>query len=171
MDKDPRSETIDLKEIKLKKNKSLIKNNKLRGPLITLSILVILILIAAYYIYSYSSSLVIIDVGTSINLKVNKWNRIVDASSVTSNGNNILNSKNIKNKNINDALIIILSKAEANNYVNPLDKDELKHRLAVFISGDTLDISKFSDEVKSKKLKLKINENGVEKFNNYSYSY
>lgn len=169
MDKNNELGTISLEEVKLKKNGSLAKINKLKGSLITLSILVVLILMIACYLYSYSSSLVIIDVGTSINLKVNKWNRVVNVSSLTSSGNNILHSKNIKNKNINDALIIILSKAEANNYINPLDKNELKHRIDVFISGDTLDLTKFSNEVKSKKLKLKINENGIEKFNNYSF--
>lgn len=168
MDKDTELGTISLEEVKLKKNKSLTKSTKLRGSLLTISILVILVLMVTYYLYSYSSSLVIINVGTSINLKVNKWSRVVDVSSITSDGNNIVNSKNVKNKNINDALIIILSNAEANNYINPLDKNELKQRIAVFISGDTLDLSKFSDEVKSKKLNLKINENGTEKFNNSS---
>ncbi|AGK95299.1 anti-sigma-I factor RsgI family protein [Clostridium pasteurianum] len=165
MDKITGAETVDLEEFKLKKNKSLPRLNKVKNPLIILFISIILLFIIAYYIYSYSSSLVIIDVGTSINLKVNKYGKVVDASSLTSGGNNIINESNVNNKNISEALIIILSKAEANNYIDPLDKNQFKHNISVFISGDTLDISKFSDEVKTKKLNLNINENGSEKNN------
>ncbi|MFT8316144.1 MAG: hypothetical protein ABF633_18115 [Clostridium sp.] len=165
MDKITESETIDLEEFKLKKNKSLHGLNKIKNPLIILFISIILLFIIACYFYSYSSSLVIIDVGTSINLKVNKYGKVIDASSLTSSGNNIISESNVHNKNINEALIILLSKAEANNYIDPLDKNQLKHNVSVFISGDTLDISKFSDEVKTKKLNLNINENGSEKNN------
>lgn len=165
MDKITESATIDLEEFKLKKNKSLHGFNKIKNPLIISFISIILLLIIACYFYSYPSSLVIIDVGTSINLKVNKYGKVVDASSLSSSGNNIINESNVRNKNINESLIIILSKAEANNYIDPLDKDQLKHTISVFISGDTLDISKFSDEVKTKKLNLDINENGSEKNN------
>lgn len=163
MDNDTKSETISLEEVKLKKSKLLKRNTKLERPILTLSIAVVLILISIYYIYSYPSSLVIIDVNTSINLKVNKWDRVVDVSSITSEGNNIINNEHIKNKNINDALIIILSKAEAGNYINPIDKNNLKHKVTVYISGDSVDITKFSDETKSKNLNLDVNENGTAK--------
>jgi hypothetical protein len=170
MDEDTGLKTINLEEVRLKKNKFLKKSTKLKEPLIILSIVIILILISTYYVYSYPSSLVILDVNTSITLKVNKWNRVIDVSSISTEGNNILNNEYIKNKNINDTLITILNKAEASNYINPLDKNNLKHKVTVYISGDTIDITRFTNEIKSKKLNLLVNENGTEKFNNNSFN-
>lgn len=164
MDKINDSQTIDLEEFKTKKHKNLDKFTKIKGPLAILSILIIFIIIITFYIYSYSTSLVIINAGSSINLKVNTWNKVIDVSSTDSTGDTIIKHNSIKHKNINDALIIILGKAEANNYVNPIDnKNESKRNISILISGNSLDISPFCNIVKEKNFNLTINENGKEK--------
>lgn len=163
MDENNTSKTIYLEKFNDKNKARLSKYNKIKKLKMILPIIVLFTALIIYYIYSYSSSLMIVDIGPSISLKINKWDRVVDASSVDSLGNTILNENNIKNKNINDALMILLGKAEANNYIDPLDKSGLKNNISIFISGDSLNISKFYNKVKTKQLNLNINDNGVEK--------
>ncbi|AJA46255.1 hypothetical protein CPAST_c01550 [Clostridium pasteurianum DSM 525 = ATCC 6013] len=158
------SQTINLEEFKTQKNASSNKFIKIKRPMAVLSILIIFTIIITYYIYSYTTSLVIVNAGISINLKVNRWNKVIDVSSTNSSGDAIISHNNIKHKNINDALLIILGKAEANNYVNPVDDtNESKKKISILISGNSLDISNFSNIVKEKKFDLTINENGREK--------
>jgi hypothetical protein len=104
---------------------------------------------------------VIVDVNASINLKVNRWNKIIGVSSLDGNGNTILIASKLKYTNINQGLILILSTAEQNNYLNALSTDKNKQKVSVFISGDNINTSTFSNIALDRKFNLEINENGT----------
>ncbi|WP_026882480.1 anti-sigma-I factor RsgI family protein [Clostridium akagii] len=136
------------------------KFTKLKSILLFLIIIIILGAIVSIYAYFTPTSFVIIDANASINLKVNRWNKIIDISSLDGNGNNIITTSKLKYKNINEGLVLILSTAEQNNYINVLSPDEKMKKISVFISGHNINTSYFSSIALDRKFDLDINQNG-----------
>jgi hypothetical protein len=137
--------------------------SKLKSILLSILIIISLAIISILHVFFTPTSFVVIDANASINLKVNRWNKIIDASSLSTNGGNILSVSKLKYKDINDGLTLILSTAEEYNYVNSVSNNEQNKQISIFISGNNVDISKFSNLVKSRKLDLQLNENGDDK--------
>lgn len=135
--------------------------SKLRSILLSLVIIIILGSIGAYYAYFTPTTFVIVKANAEINLKVNRWNKIVDVSSLNKNGDNILASMKLKYKDINEGLILILSTTEKNNYINALSPDKEDQKISIFISGKNIDTSTFSSIVRDRKFDLQINQNGT----------
>lgn len=126
---------------------------------------VILFLLVGYYAYSIPTTTIVIDVNTSINLKINRLGAIVSASSIDSDGNTLINETNLKYKNVDNALILILNKAEAKNFIKSYTSNK-DQTITLYISGKSINIPKFCSEAKTKKYEITINENGSVKFNN-----
>jgi len=137
------------------------KFSKLKSILLSLVIIVILAAIGASYAYFTPTSFVIVKANAEINLKVNRWDKIIDVSSLNTNGGNILGSMKLKYKNINDGLILILSTMEQNNYINALSPDKKDQKISIFISGENINTSTFSNIVRNRKFDLEINQNGT----------
>lgn len=147
-----------------KKHRSFI--TKIKFIFTIVSLMIILLSIAAYYIYSIPFTTVIVDANASINLKLNRWYKVIDVSSVDNNGLKLINDVNLKYTSIDDALIIIINKAEANDYIKTDGKASENYPVVVYISGNSVNTPKFYNEAMTKKYDIKINENGVEKFDN-----
>lgn len=152
---------IDIKKLK---KASVFDNIKLIFSLI--AVVLILLAVSAYYIYSIPYTSVVVEANSSINLKLNKWNKVINASALDTNGNTILNDANLKFKDIDDALIIIVNKAEANNFLKSVSNSQTSS-VIVYISGNQLQLPNFYMEAKNKSYDIQINENGTEKFNNF----
>lgn len=136
------------------------KFSKIKSILLFIIIIIILSAITILYVYFTPTTYVIIDVNASINLKVNRWNKIIDVSSLDINGTKLMMGTKLKYKNINDGLILILSTAEENNYITPLSTDKIDNELSIFISGNNIDTSSFSNIARDRKFDFQINENG-----------
>lgn len=158
-----KKEPIPIDRKKLRKT-SII--NKIKIIFSIILIIIILLLVSAYYIYSIPYTSVIIDANCSVNLKLNKWNKVINAYGLDTNGNTLLNNTNLKFKNTDDALIIIINKAEADNFIK-LSSNDKKSSVTIYISGSPLELPNFYKEAKSKNYDIQINENGTEKFNNF----
>lgn len=136
------------------------KKSRFKSILTYILIIIVLVIVAFSYSFFTSTSFIIIDTNASINLKVNRWNKVIDASALDNNGSNILNSAKVKYKNVNDALTLILSTAEEENYVNSLSKDNTKKQVSVFVSGNDVSLNSFSSIAKARNFNLAVNENG-----------
>lgn len=154
---------IPINVTKLKKA-SVFDNIKLILSIILITL--ILIIIGAYYIYSTPFTSVIIEANSSVNLKLNRWNKVVKISALDTNGSTILADSNLKYKSIDDALIIIINKAEANDFIKSAS-EEKRSSVTIYISGNSLNLPNFYNEAKNKTYDVQINENGIEKYNNF----
>lgn len=124
----------------------------------------------AYAYYTPVSS-VVVDINPSLELKVNKWNRIIKASALNEDGEKMLDSLSIKNKTIDDGLSMILEEAEKENFINPSNKADLNVSLSIKpidkaskdkeTIGDSpensISLPKFESKLKEKNLSGEIN--------------
>ncbi|KYH29652.1 MULTISPECIES: anti-sigma factor domain-containing protein [Clostridium] len=103
---------------------------------------------AAYAYYTPTAS---ITLNTDLELKLNRWNKIIKALPLNENGKELLSSMNLENRDVNDGLGLIMEKSEQNGLEISLDITSKEDKL--------VDLSKFKDSSKKKKLDVKINYN------------
>lgn len=114
-----------------------------------------------YYYFSSSSS-VIINMPPTIQLKVNKWNKIVEARPTSTSGRNLIEALDLKNLSINKGLELIVEEATKKNIINKNYIDS-GHALTVYISGkgeQTINLTSFRSYARDRKLNLQINNKG-----------
>lgn len=101
--------------------------------------------------YAYYTPTTSVTLDTSLELKLNRWNKIIKTSPLNKTGEKLLNSLNVKNKNINDGLNLLIEKYENKQGKISLDITSEKNK--------DLDLSNFKDSSKEKKLDVQINYN------------
>ena len=128
----------------------------------------------AYAYYTPVAS-VVVDINPSLELKVNKWNRIIKASALNEDGEKMLDSLSIKNKTVDDALTMIVEEAENENFINPSNKADINVSLSITtldkaskdreIIGDSpensFSLPKFESKLKEKNLSGEINNKEI----------
>ncbi len=155
-------------------NSDVIEEKKKSKNIITKVVAFLIILaflgFVGFEVYKIPTSTVIIDFNSSITLKINRWNKVVDAYSLDNDGITLINKTNLINMNIDDCLILIINSAEANNFIkSPVTNPN--QTVTIYISGSSLSIPKFYKDAKGKKYDIRINENGTETFDNYSQNF
>ena len=144
---------------KLKKDNSLIRN------FITAASLLFMILSGSgVYAYYTPTSSIVININPSIELKANRWDRIIKYSALNKDGETILKSISIRNKPLNQGLNLIVEQSKKENFI---DEDYVKDgkiiRLQVSGKGNkSLDLSRFQENVIKSNLNLDVNDNGIE---------
>jgi hypothetical protein len=144
---------------KLKKDNSLIRN------FITAASLLFMILSGSgVYAYYTPTSSIVININPSIELKANRWDRIIKYSALNKDGETILKSISIRNKPLNQGLNIIVEQSKKDNFIDEnYVKDGKIIRLQVSVKGNkSLDLSKFQKNTIKNNLNLDINDNGEE---------
>lgn len=119
---------------------------------------------AAYAYYTPVASLVLKS-NPSIELKINKWNKIIKTLPLNDTGKNILNSVNIKNKSVNEGLNIILNQADKENFF----KNEPDKKISLDVNSDRnldLNINELENKLKEKNFELEVNYPETPKSNN-----
>lgn len=144
----------------------------------------------AYAYYTPTTSIVV-DINPALELKVNKWNRIIKTAALNKDGEQMLASLNIKNKTLDEGLSMIVEEAENENFINESNKDNVNISLSITPldktskttetnkpSGDSpkkssedktprdgseklLDLPKFESKLKEKNLNAEINNKEV----------
>lgn len=100
----------------------------------------------AYAYYTPTSS---ITLNNALKLKLNRWNKIIKALPLNEDGENLLASLDIKNKNINDGLNLIMEESKSAT-------DQISLEITS-PSDDSVDLSKFENTLKEKDLNVQIN--------------
>lgn len=144
---------------KIKKDNSLIRN------FITAASLLFMILSGSgVYAYYTPTSSIVININPSIELKANRWDRIIKYSALNKDGETLLKSISIKNKPLSQGLNIIVEQSKKDNFIDEnYVKDGKVIRLQVSVKGNkSLDLSKFQKNIIKNNLNLDINDNGKE---------
>lgn len=130
-------------------------------------ILLALIGSSTYFLYklNYTQYNIVLDLGASIQLKINGYGNVIDYSILNDNAEKIIEAVDIKNKSYSDALFIIYSVAEKNNYLDSY-RDSKDKYISVYVTNHKniiVDLTKFKSKVLADKIQININDNGIEK--------
>lgn len=133
------------------------------------SLLFVLFFGGVSYAYYTPVASVEVNINPSIELQVNRWDRILKSIPLNDDGVTVLNSLYIKNKPLNEGLNLIVEEAKKDNFINEnyiesgkvitvsvkenkLDKDINLSSFEEHAKKDnlTVEIKKFTEEVKEK---------------------
>lgn len=73
--------------------------------------------VGSYQLYFSESSYIDLDVNPSIELSVNRFERVIKASAYNQDGKEVLSGLNLKHKSYKDAVSILLKKIKKNGYL------------------------------------------------------
>lgn len=134
-----------------------------------ISFLVLILIISTIYLgknfyYKHTSAAtVIIEIPPIINLKINRYDNVVQADSTYKSGRKILGNINIKNNSINTALKSIIQESKNNKIINE-DYQKYGKSVIIYISNSddkNINLDEFIRFMNKNKIKLKINSNGT----------
>lgn len=165
-----KGEFLNLKPQSITPNIGDIYSGPLATPkgLIKRRILFIFILVVMAFIgrslYQYftPSASVILTIPPTIQVKVNKWNKIVEAKPTSTSGRNLLKPLDLKHKNLDKGLELIIEEAKNANIVSK-NYIESNHVLTIYISSkdnQDINLTNFKSYIKDRKIKYQINNNG-----------
>jgi hypothetical protein len=121
------------------------------------------------YAYYTPTASIEVNINPSIELKVNRWDKILKSVPLNSDGEKVLSTLNIKNKTLNDGLDLIIEEAKKDNFIN---ESYIESGKVITVSvkdnklDKKLDLSKFEAYAKKNNLNIKINSIEEEKKNN-----
>lgn len=132
--------------------------------LITVLCSLMVIFTAFIFLYNTTSYSVIVDINPSLKLQLNRWNKIISCTPLTNEGSKLIHGTEIKNKDLDDGLILILNNARNCNYIDDSFIRE-KKVISIYISSHNninINIDKFEKKASVLKLNLIVNDNGTE---------
>ncbi|KGN02319.1 hypothetical protein Z969_05990 [Clostridium novyi A str. 4570] len=117
------------------------------------------------YIYNKPKAVITMIIPPTIQLKVNNWNKVVEASATKEAGRSILTGVKLKNLPLNNALEKIIDSAKEKNVLNDKYIDNKDNSIIIYTStnNDSMDLSSFEKYLKDRKLKYKINYDGSDR--------
>ncbi len=129
--------------------------------------LIFFIVLSGGSVYAYYTpvSTVVIDTNPIVELKLNRWDRVIEVKALNEDGIKILKKINIKNDSVDKALITILERSEKDKFIN---QDYIKENkiITLDIKGKKdVSLSEFKKEIDKGKLNLVIDRNGATIFN------
>jgi AAA ATPase containing von Willebrand factor type A (vWA) domain len=115
------------------------------------------------YAYYTPAATIQVSINPQIELKINRFNRIIECSPLNDDGKIILEDMKIKNKNIDDALILVVEEAKKDNFIT--DKYNAQGKIiSVKISANnsnkTININKFEKYIDQSKINSQFDNNG-----------
>ncbi|MBM7870167.1 hypothetical protein JOC70_001637 [Clostridium pascui] len=105
-----------------------------------------------------------LNINPSVQLKTNLFNKVIQSSALNSDGKVILDSINIKNKNFNDALCLIVTESEHQKFITEDYKASKSINLEV--TGKNLNVSAFETIVQEHGISLEVKINNKTSENN-----
>ena len=118
------------------------------------------------YTYFTPVATIEMNINPSIEIKINRFNKIIRYSPLNSDGKTILEHLDIRNKNIDEALILVVDQAKKENFINANYIAQGKTISVKILSKDksrTINLDKFEECIAQNKINTQINNNGQEK--------
>jgi hypothetical protein len=136
-----------------------------RLPALAAAMLSFIILGSGLYTYYTPVAAITIDINPSVELQINRWNRIIKASPLNEDGKKVLSNISVANKSPEQGLEMIVSQAEKENFINEDYKasDKVISVHVVEKKEDQVDLSRFQAVVEKQNLKVTIKEELKEK--------
>lgn len=119
------------------------------------------------YAYYKPVSTITISANPSIELKSNRWGKVISANPINENGKKILQEISLKNKTVDDALLLVLDQSKKDKFI---DDNYVKNNNTVQISikGKEPSLASFEKKINEDTLSVKIDNNGTIIYNKSS---
>ena len=117
---------------------------------------------ATYAYYAPVAKIQVI-INPSIELLINRFDKIVKSSPINADGATLLKNLHIKNKNIDEALTLVVEEAKKDNFINNNYKEQGKTilvKIEVKDSDKIINLDKFQQYILVNKINTKIDDNG-----------
>jgi len=117
---------------------------------------------ATYAYYAPVAKIQVI-INPSIELLINRFDKIVKSSPLNADGATLLKNLHIKNKNIDEALTLVVEEAKNDNFINNNYKEQGKTILVKVEAKDSdkiINLDKFQQYISQNKINTKIDDNG-----------
>lgn len=105
-----------------------------------------------------------LSINPSVQLKTNLFNKVIHSSALNSDGKVILDSINIKNKNFNDALCLIVTESEHQKFIT--EDYKASKSISLEVTGKNLNVSTFETIVHEHGISLEVKINNKPSINN-----
>lgn len=144
----------------------IIKNEKSLIKQLAAAIVLFVILISGggtAYAYFTPVATVQVNINPSIEIKVNRFDKIIESVPMNNDGKTLLQKLQLKNKNINEALILVVEEAKKENFIN---KEYISKGKTISITissknaNETININKFQKYIEEVKINTHIDDNG-----------
>lgn len=117
----------------------------------------------AAYAYYTPVATIQVSINPSIELKINRFDKIIKYTPINADGVTLLQNLKLKNKNIDDALTLVVDEAKKDNFIKD-NYNELGKTISVTISAKGSDkiikLDKFQEYIAQNKINTKIDDNG-----------
>lgn len=126
-------------------------------------IIAVILLGQNIYYYFTPSATVIVDIPPTIQLKINKWDKITDVKTFRLSSKKLVESLKIKNTPINTGLAAIITEAKNQKAINDNHIKD-KQPITIYISNKdnrVIDLVEFDNFMKHQELKYQVNTNGT----------
>lgn len=141
------------------------KNNSMltTGGILVAGIIAIILLGQNIYYYFTPSATVIVDIPPTIQLKINKWDKIIDVKTFKLSGQKLVKPIKLKNTSINKGLETIITEAKNQKAINDKHIKD-KQPVTIYISNKDnriINLVEFDNYMKHQELKYQVNNNGT----------
>lgn len=138
---------------------SFIRNNIFKYASVACLMLFTLLGGGGAYAYYKPVSTVTISINPSIELKSNTWGKVISATPINEDGKKILQEISLKNKTVDNALLLILDQSKKDKFIK--DNYVNNNTIQVSIKGKELSLSSFERKLSEDTLAVKIDNNGT----------
>lgn len=143
----------------------IIYNNSIltAGGILIACIIVVILLGQNIYYYFTPSATVIVDIPPTIQLKVNKWDKIIDVKTFKLSAQKLVKPIKLKNTSINKGLETIITEAKNQKAINDIHIKD-KQPITIYISNKDnriIDLVEFDNYMKHQELEYQVNNNGT----------
>lgn len=115
------------------------------------------------YAYYTPVATIQVSINPSIELKINRFDKIIKSTPINTDGVTLLQNLQLKNKNVNEALTLVVNKAKKDNFINE-DYNTQGKTISVKISAKdnvkTIKLEAFQKYIAQNKINTKIDDNG-----------
>jgi hypothetical protein len=129
-----------------------------RFPLIAAMVAFIIFLSGGFYTYYTPAAEITISMNPAVKLKLNLWHKIIESVPLNKDGEKLLSSLQLKNKDLNAGLDLIVKQAKADKFIDEtsVENEEVISIEVTKNKSLKFNLSKFEQSVKAQNLKVQI---------------
>lgn len=129
--------------------------------LIAASFLICALLSIFTFMYNQVYASLLVTINPQFKIDINKFQRIIRVIPLNEDAEKILKKVNLKNKNIDDGLIMIVNKAKDEKFISNEYYNKTK-AIRIIVDGKGVKLTKFANEMKKQRLNFERIDKGQE---------
>lgn len=117
------------------------------------------------YTYFTPVASIELSINPAIEIKINRFNKIISCSPLNSDGKTILEHLKLRNKNIDEALVLVVNQAKKDNFINDNYIEQGKTiSIKIQCKDETkiINLKRFEECIVENKINMQLNNNGKE---------